>query len=204
MTESDCASHTITNVRKPWWGTAYAIEAKCVCLHEKPARAILRANAADLHDEVVGLAFQNLQGHGARIEHHIVEFLERESAAESCFRFLPQLKNFQLADHVGTCLTRPNHVAFDLRSFNAVVDRLLSGPTFCVKSGIDDQPPSPKLLPIELPQQTFEIVFVPTRFGGEVLSVETPALDAGGNPPSIVSRRNAGRSLFSIPQARSK
>jgi len=54
----------------------------------KPARAILGANPAYPRDEGVGLAFQNLQGHGARVEHHVVEFLEREFAAESSFRFL--------------------------------------------------------------------------------------------------------------------
>jgi len=83
-------------------------------------------------------------------------------------------------------LTGIDHVAFDLRSFNAVVDRLLSGPTFCVKSGIDDQPPRAELLEIELPQQAFEVIFVPSRFGGEVLDVETLAIDAGGKTPQHI------------------
>src|SRR5262249_11575675 len=97
-----------------------------------------------------------------------------------CFRFLPQLKNFQLTDHIGTCLTGVHHVALDLGSLDAVIDRLLSGPTFCVKAGIDNESASAKLLPIELPQQAFEIIVVPSRFRSQMLGIESPSLDTCG------------------------
>jgi hypothetical protein len=144
---------------------------------------LLGPTSADTGNEGVGLTFQNFQWHDARIKHHGVEFLEREFLAERCFRFLSQLKDFQFADHVGTCLTGVDHVTFDFRGFDAVIDRLLPCPTFGVKSGIDNQSPGAKLLPIELSQQTFEVIFVPSGFSGEVLGVETPPLGTRGTAP---------------------
>jgi len=46
-----------------------------------------------------------------------------------------------------------NDVTFDLGSFEAVIDRLLSRPMFRVQTCIDNKSPSAKLFPIELPQQ---------------------------------------------------
>src|SRR5215831_12574796 len=145
-----------------------------------------RTNPADAGNEGVRLTFQNLQWHDACVEHHVVEFLEREFAAERGFRFLSQVKNFELADHVGTCLTGVGDVAFDLGGAHAVIDRLLSCPMFCVKSGIDNEPPGAKLLIKELSQQAFEVVVVPSLLGGQVLGVEPPPLDACGNTPEDV------------------
>jgi hypothetical protein len=54
---------------------------------------------------------------------------------------------------------------------------------FFVQAGIDNEPPGAEFFGPELSQQTFEIIFVPARFSGEVLGVKAPPFATCRNKP---------------------
>src|SRR5579872_6642212 len=138
----------------------------------RSAPALLRCGDVRIH-----LTLQNFERDGAGVEHHVVIFPQREFVAQGFTRLFPQLDNFQLADHIGTSLARKYHVAFNLASFNPIVDGLLAGPVLGMEAGIDHQPPRAPQGIVELPEMTFGVALVPAGFGGQPLGIEPPAFN---------------------------
>src|SRR4030095_12057209 len=77
----------------------------------------LLAGCADVS---VNLMLQNLQWHGACIQHGVVELIQGEPVAERLLRFLPEFDNLEFTDHVRASLPRIDDVSFNFAGLNAV------------------------------------------------------------------------------------
>ena len=154
-------------------------------------------------DVGVHLAFQNLQGNRAGVEHYVVILAQRKLVAQRLAGFLAQLDNLQLPDHVRARLAGEHHVALHFAGFDAVVDGLLAGPVLGVQSGIDHQTACAPQCIVELSELAFRVAIVPAGFCSQALGVQPPAFDQRGDFSERAESGGSGAGPCSPPPTRS-